>query len=75
MLVEDEYTEIQWLYGVDKAEWGCMIYIEALEYKTHLSRKLIEHLYVEDFSDRDFRRIGDIISSINFNEKMIGEEK
>lgn len=62
--------KIEYLYGIKKATWLNVTYIDALEQKILLAQKLIDELQCSHYMERDVSRINDIQKAISFNATL-----
>lgn len=61
------------LYGVPGTHFRDMTYIDALQTKIELARKIAEELIEVPFNKRDTARITRCLTSVEFNKKLIKE--
>lgn len=66
-------SKLRYLYGIDKADWLNMSYVEAFKRKNDLAYILISKLLEVHHSKRDFTRIADIQKAINYNNERLAE--
>ena len=72
-MISQKGNNLFYLYGVHKATWLDMNYIEAFLLKNKLANKVLSEILDTDLMERDNARKMAVINAIRYNDRRINE--